>query len=280
MLAMASRTAPPAPGPSAVRPGVSRSSPVVTRARIAPFLPLQAKLEIGKVDDPLEREADATADRIVGMTAPATSPARASAVASSPVQRACSACEEEAQRVQRKCATCEEEVQRQAEGAGVATAAPGIVHDVVRSPGAPLDTRTRAFMEPRFGYDFGDLRVHTDARAAQSAAAIGARAYTVGRHLVFASSSYDPTSAQGRRLIAHELTHSIQQRQGGASVARKVMDGPLPSITAAGGPVVQRALVCSKPLDAPVAGLFARHAFVDDTPRPPAITRAPRATTR
>lgn len=88
---------------------------------------------------------------------------------------------------------------------------PPIVHDVLRSPGQPLDTTTRAFMEPRFGHDFGNVRVHTDARAAESAAAVNAVAYTVGPNIAFASQEYAPATSAGRQLLAHELAHVVQQ---------------------------------------------------------------------
>ncbi|HYH79034.1 MAG TPA: DUF4157 domain-containing protein [Longimicrobium sp.] len=97
-------------------------------------------------------------------------------------------------------------------------AAPAIVHDVLRSPGAPLDAGTRAAMEPRFGHSFADVRVHVDGRAADSAAAVGAHAYAVGRDVVFGAGRYAPSSADGRRLIAHELAHVVQQ-SGSAATA-------------------------------------------------------------
>jgi hypothetical protein len=89
--------------------------------------------------------------------------------------------------------------------------APAAVHEVLRSPGQPLDAPTRAFMEPRFGHSFADVRVHADAPSARSAAAVGARAYAVGTDVVFGAGSYAPASAEGRRLIAHELAHVVQQ---------------------------------------------------------------------
>src|SRR5262249_51739086 len=82
---------------------------------------------------------------------------------------------------------------------------------VLRSPGRPLDASTRAFIEPRFGHDFSQVRVHTDTRAAESARSVNALAYTVGRNVVFGAGQYAPQSYAGRRLIAHELTHVIQQ---------------------------------------------------------------------
>jgi len=87
------------------------------------------------------------------------------------------------------------------------------VHEVLRSPGQALDPETRAFFEPRFGYDFSKVRVHTDARAAASAGVVDALAYTVGRDVVFGAGQYAPWSRAGQRLIAHELTHVIQQNR-------------------------------------------------------------------
>lgn len=89
-------------------------------------------------------------------------------------------------------------------------AAPQIVNDVLASDGQPLDDATRAFMEPRFGHDFGAVRVHTDSQAAESAEAVSARAYTVGSDVVFGEGEYAPGSSEGQRLIAHELTHVVQ----------------------------------------------------------------------
>ena len=88
---------------------------------------------------------------------------------------------------------------------------PPIVHEVLRSPGQPLDVATRAFMEPRFGHDFSGVRVHTDAKAAESARAVNALAYTVGRNVVFGAGQYLPQTNAGQRLLAHELTHTVQQ---------------------------------------------------------------------
>ncbi|HEU4389386.1 MAG TPA: DUF4157 domain-containing protein [Blastocatellia bacterium] len=85
------------------------------------------------------------------------------------------------------------------------------MHDVLRSPGQPLDSDTRAFMEPRFGHDFSRVRVHTDPYAAQSAREVNALAYTVGRDVVFAAGQYSPKTTNGQHLLAHELMHVAQQ---------------------------------------------------------------------
>jgi hypothetical protein len=88
------------------------------------------------------------------------------------------------------------------------------VHDVVGSSGAPLDADTRADMESRLGHDFGDVQLHTDSAAHDSAVGVNANAYTVGSHVVFQRDRYDPTSTEGRTTLAHELTHVVQQRSG------------------------------------------------------------------
>jgi len=88
------------------------------------------------------------------------------------------------------------------------------VNDVLRSPGHPLDPATRAFMERRFGHDFGRVRVHSDARAAEAADALNAVAYTGNGDIAFGPGQYEPASTEGRRLLAHELTHVVQQRAG------------------------------------------------------------------
>ena len=122
-------------------------------------------------------------------------------------------------------------LQRQASSAATVDTAPPVVHEVLQSPGQPLATDTRAFMEPRFGHDFGQVRIHADARAAESAPAVNAAAYTVGRDVVFGAGQYAPNS-EGQRLLAHELTHVVQQRRDGPALHRQVY-GPKATATPA-----------------------------------------------
>ncbi|MGH8905001.1 MAG: eCIS core domain-containing protein [Egibacteraceae bacterium] len=89
---------------------------------------------------------------------------------------------------------------------------PPVVHEVLRTTGQPLAPTTRAFFEPRLGHDFSHVRVHTDAKAAKSARAVDALAYTVGQHIAFAAGTWAPGSRTGMELLAHELVHTIQQR--------------------------------------------------------------------
>ena len=101
--------------------------------------------------------------------------------------------------------------------------APPLVHDVLRSSGKPLDPVARASLEPRFGRDFSNVRVHTDTSAASSASAVGALAYTAGRHVVFGPGQYQPHSPAGLSLLAHELSHVAQQE--GLSIDRELRIG-------------------------------------------------------
>jgi outer membrane biosynthesis protein TonB len=136
------------------------------------------------------------------------------------VRRKCAACEQAGH----KCAACEEEdrvLQKKSIGAELTGGgeAPEFVHGALRTPGQPLDADSRAFFESRFRYDFGSVRVHTNQEAAQSAGEIGARAYTVGSDIVFGENQHATSSVEGRRLLAHELAHVVQQGAAGTRLA-------------------------------------------------------------
>src|SRR5262245_1787853 len=94
--------------------------------------------------------------------------------------------------------------------------APNHAFAQMRHGGTPLDPKVRAEMEARFGESFADVRVHTDSEAQASAGALGAKAYTLGEDIVFGRERYEPHAGGGKRLIAHELAHVVQQRRGGA----------------------------------------------------------------
>ena len=127
------------------------------------------------------------------------------------------------------CSECGKEreglrLQRATRGSELGThnsgSVPPIVHKVLRSPGQPLDGATRAFFEPRFGHDFSRVRVHADPQASESARAVNALAYTVGTDIVFGAGAQPWGTTSGNRLLAHELTHVVQQRGGqGGSLA-------------------------------------------------------------
>ena len=128
-----------------------------------------------------------------------------------------------------ECKKKETTLQRlSAGGAGPATAPP-IVHEVLRSAGRPLDAATRSHFEPRLGHDFGNVRVHADGRAAESAEAVNARAYTVGQNIVFGSGQYAPGAPATQKLLAHELAHVIQQAGQNTAPAAQLKVGAVDS---------------------------------------------------
>jgi hypothetical protein len=196
---------------------------------------IQLKLATGPVDDPLEHEADRAADQVMRM------PNAELSIAAAPLQisRKCAACEEHEDH---KCESCEEEAKGEQKrlrmkpaGSGVPAPdeAPPIVEEMLREPGQPLDAATRTFFELRFGHDFSGVRVHTDENAAESAQAVGARAYTVGTHIAFAASNFAPSTDHGRRLVAHELAHVVQQGGHAKAVQRDIDRRWVNDVTAA-----------------------------------------------
>jgi len=197
----------------------------LSRISIHPSPVIQTKLAINQPGDEFEQEADRIAQQVMHMETPAQAPP-ATATAPPTIQRKC-ACGG-------TCSKCKgEEPENESENnqehnllqrkAADATAShpltvPSTVHQVLNSAGVPLDTATRAFMEPRFGHDFSQIRIHADPTAARSAAEIQARAYTVGRNVVFAHGEFSPSTQRGRALLAHELVHTVQQT-GRASIS-------------------------------------------------------------
>ncbi len=186
---------------------------------------IQPKLSINTPADEYEQEADAVADKIMRM--PESGPVKASP---SPVkiQRKCAGCGKEEEReeeaedvetgliknIQRKCAACEEEEEKQLQRKESDNKAPAVsanVQQVIQSQGQPLDKQTRSFMENRFGFDFGKVQIHNDSLAHQSAKDINALAYTHQHHIAFGTGQYRPNTESGKKLLAHELTHVVQQ---------------------------------------------------------------------
>jgi Domain of unknown function (DUF4157) len=163
---------------------------------------VQAKLTVGPPGDSYEQEADRVSERVLRMHEPQQQRVCACGGGCSPCQTEQPIHEPE--RVQ----TTTRRVHASETGQ---IAAPPVVRDVLRSPGQPLDPAARDFMEQRFGHDFGRVLIHADPAAAEAAAALGAEAFTVGRHIAFAHERFLPGTASGRRLVAHELMHTIQQ---------------------------------------------------------------------
>ena len=126
------------------------------------------------------------------------------------------------------CAECRKKknVQRRRGNHTEPGSVPPIVHEVLRSAGQPLDAATRAYFEPRFGHDFSKVRIHAGDQAAESAYAINARAYTVGQHLILGAERPTLHSTEGRKLLAHELTHVVQQKGSPETNASQLKIGP------------------------------------------------------
>jgi outer membrane protein OmpA-like peptidoglycan-associated protein len=130
---------------------------------------------------------------------------------------------------------------------------PPIVHDVLRSPGRPLDIATRAFMESRFGHDFSRVRVHTDAKAANSARVLDALAYTVGHDVVFGWGQYMPSTSDGKSLLAHELTHVLQQSKASLEPQTKLTIGGTNDVYEQEADRVAKLATADKRQDSPLA---------------------------
>ena len=169
---------------------------------------VQTKLTINQPGDKYEEEADRIADQIMRMPEP-------------DLQRQIEPeDEEEEEGLSERLQMSPLKVQRRATPPVIPMTAPPIVHEVLASPGRQLDPASRAFMESRFGCDLSQVRVHTDAKAAESSHSVNALAYTVGRNIVFNAGQYQPYTRSGQHLLAHELSHTIQQRATGPMIQR------------------------------------------------------------
>jgi Domain of unknown function (DUF4157) len=181
---------------------------------------VQPKLAIGAVNDPAEQEADAMADKVMRMQELPS----ASVTGANSIQRKCADCEEE-EKVQRK--PLASFIQRKESSAGI------VASDVVsnkinasKGGGSSMDSHTQSFMQSRFGADFSNVKIHTGIEAVQMNRELNAKAFTVGSDIYFNEDQYNPGSGEGKHLLAHELTHTIQQDNGTISkqVQKKVVD--------------------------------------------------------
>jgi len=197
-------------------------------SRTKALKPPASGLRIGDANDASEREADRVANEVMSgrtqrrhwslnsMQLSAPSLRRCGCGGSGGVGGECEEC-----RAKREGQT----VQRRQNGPGTNEIAPPIVHEVLESPGQPLDKASRDFFEPRFGHDLSQVRVHTDSTAQRSASEVNALAYTVGKHVVLGGPKVGSGAVSGRNLLAHELTHTIQQdAQTGYSGLQRQVD--------------------------------------------------------
>ncbi len=177
---------------------------------------IQAKFKISQPGDKYEQEADRVAEQVMRMPEPqvaeeATIPGQTQGIQ---IQRVCAECDEE---LHRQPIEEEEELLQAKEMSGQTSEFNSSIEaniNAVRGGGTLLPESVRSYFEPRFGYDFRQVRVHTDTRAVESTRAVNARAFTFGRNIVFGASEYSPETARGKRLVAHELTHVVQQARG------------------------------------------------------------------
>lgn len=177
---------------------------------------IQAKLTVSTPGDRYEQEADRMADHVMRMPqAGAGTEPKFTRQQNLGLQRACQECEEELQRKPLEQTV----IQRKESAANPASVSEslGTQINASRGFGQSLPTSARAFFEPRFGYDFGQVRVHTSENARSLAQAVNARAFTVGRDIFFGANEYAPDTHTGQRLMAHELTHVIQQSTGSSA---------------------------------------------------------------
>lgn len=249
-------------------PSVTPQAPVANLSNRMLQQLVQCKLRVSEPGDHEERQADAIADAVVNSGAETR------------IQRKCAGCAAGG-----TCSGCEheEEAHRQVK-AGPATV--NANHSPALGTGQPLSEGTRSYFESRMGQEFGDVRVHTDSAAAESAVALSARAYTLGRDIVFGDGEYSPGTRSGDQLLAHELAHVVQQRHRSNGVIQRQFITPLapgggfgglmerdrqrenaaiaapPAPTPAATAPFQ---VCSRPLQSALGVLF-NHAYVDAPP--------------
>lgn len=218
-------------------PGPTGECTECQRKRLASQAPLiQAKLTIGPPNDLYEQEADRVADTVMRMPEPKVQRQPdeekqedddEEVVQTKPIAGQITPLVQRQTAAEEKDDEEDETVQAQAAPNHTPEVTPSIAANInaLKGGGRPLDPATRAFMEPRFGHDFSQVRVHTDTQAAESARGVNALAYTLGKDVVFGAGQYAPGTARGQRLLAHELTHVVQQgSNAGWSQIHKVAD--------------------------------------------------------
>jgi hypothetical protein len=226
---------------------------------------VQTKLVVGGVDDPLEREADRVADMV--LSAP-TRPGPSSRLGDGSLRHGSGA--------NAGTAFGAPAIQRRAAGPATGSVLNGEASSVLSRAGSsqPLPGAVRSDFESRFGQDFSHVRVHTDEAASRSAASFQARAYTLGPHIIFGRDEYRPDSPSGKRLLAHELTHVVQQSGGSSDSGERAAGGPVTVSPAAG--MMQR-----EPADSlGTFGDFALDTALATVPMPGPLTNAAGASIR
>lgn len=184
---------------------------------------IQAKLTVNEPDDEYEKEAERVADAVMQMSVPTIAVPSQAGDEEQQIQRMCSRCQRRYREGKSlNCEECEEELQRQENSreSPMLDAETQQQIQSLRGGGRPLPESVRSFFEPRFGREFSDVRIHTGHLADEAARSVHAEAFTRGQDIVFQSGAYQPRAKEGKRLLAHELTH-VKQQQSESSVARQ-----------------------------------------------------------
>jgi uncharacterized protein DUF4157 len=250
-------------GQASVWIGKPRSAPVI-----------QAKLEVGEPNDMFEREADRVAEEVIrmpegvvsiGPKSPDRIQSKCASCASEDTR--CAKCADEERLASKPQATTVTPTMPNRQGAfrdqvrflqtkGMPADAPEITSEMetqlngLKFSGQPLSGSIRGFFEHRFGYDFSTVRIHTNANAVNSVRAVGARAFTVGNDIMLPPNEYAPNTLEGKRLLAHELTHVVQQQSVVPLVKTEQRHDPLPAMprtfARTDAPKIQRVIPCKK----------------------------------
>jgi hypothetical protein len=216
---------------------------------------VQAKLTVNNPGDKYEQEADRAAEQVMRMPEPLAPESRA--IPHQPkgirIQRLGSECDVKLRRQPKEEEEEGEIPQAKETQAQMFEVTPDVQNQInaVRGAGKPLPVSVRSFFEPRFGYDFSPVQVHMDAPAGKLTKAMRAQAFTLGRDIVFSAGKYTPETAEGRRLLAHELTHVVQQAHGEKRIGRQAeppadTDAQPPTLATPANPqIAQDAGVCN-----------------------------------
>jgi hypothetical protein len=173
---------------------------------------IQAKLRVSQPSDPYEIEADKVAEQVMRMPSSAQSYLRMRTLDNKKINRKCKSCEEEEESEEsKKIKISRKEDDNSSLDFNTSDNLGKDINDIVSEQGSSLDTPTREFMESKFGYDFGNVRIHTGEKAARTTMAVNAKAYTIGNNIVFSDREFQPHTDNGKKLLGHELVHVIQQ---------------------------------------------------------------------
>jgi Domain of unknown function (DUF4157) len=214
-------------------PTHTESKSKTAKANVPFFAPaIQKKLSVGASNDSYEIEADTVADKVMRMTEPATQNVSQTGAL---IQKKCARCEEEEEirkkPMEESITLLIQRVENHAGGESLASDAVTSQINFSRGGGSRMDSNTQHFMESRFGTDFSSVRIHTGSQAVQMSRELSAQAFTVGNDVFFNEGKYSPNSDSGKHLLAHELTHTVQQTGG---IGRKIQKFDSPEHIAVG----------------------------------------------